>query len=105
MKSLNDTYILLALYYSINGTLYAFLQNVQDKKLKEKKNEIERRDVDGDEKYKEFYLKKKFATTKEALELFKDDPLLHKPGNCDGRVTHMSSTGAIFNCSSNVLML
>ncbi|XP_064595912.1 serine beta-lactamase-like protein LACTB, mitochondrial [Liolophura sinensis] len=63
-------------------------QDVKDKKSKEKKNDNERRNVEGDEKYKEFYLKKKFATTKEALELFKDDPLLHKPGSKFLYTTH-----------------
>ena len=35
----------------------------------------------GDTQFHEFYLNKNFKTTKEALEVFINDPLLYEPGN------------------------
>lgn len=35
---------------------------------------------DKDTAFKEFYLNKQFKTTKDALDLFKNDPLLNEPG-------------------------
>ena len=35
---------------------------------------------DHDTKYPEFYIKDKYASVKDSLELFKDDDLLAKPG-------------------------
>ena len=43
---------------------------------------------EGDTKYDEFYLNKKFKSVTESLDLFKNDPLLHEPGSKFHYTTH-----------------
>ena len=43
---------------------------------------------EGDTKYEEFHLNKKFNSVTESLDLFKNDPLLHEPGSKFHYTTH-----------------
>ena len=46
------------------------------------------KDGDGDTRFDEFYLNKKFDSVTESLEIFKNDPLLHEPGSKFHYTTH-----------------
>ncbi|XP_077993532.1 serine beta-lactamase-like protein LACTB, mitochondrial isoform X2 [Glandiceps talaboti] len=59
-----------------------------DQKIKndvKKKNEDE---SESDDNFSEFQLKKKYKSVTESLNLFKDDPLMDKPGNKHHYTTH-----------------
>lgn len=45
-----------------------------------KKNPAQSLKVSGEFLYEEYYIKDNFDSTEAALALFKDDPLVHKPG-------------------------
>ena len=50
--------------------------------------QLKSKDGDGDTKFDEFYLNKKFDSVTESLEIFKNDPLLHEPGSKFHYTTH-----------------
>ena len=61
-------------------------KNCDNKAVKDKKSESN--PGEGDTKYDEFYLNKKFNSVTESLDLFKNDPLLYEPGTKFHYTTH-----------------
>ena len=48
--------------------------------LRRVEGEVPRRLESGDGRFREFHIKEKYKTVREALKLFKDDELLSEPG-------------------------